>query len=370
VRIALTAMLVLALGASPATADETVLAPTAFNVDGGSVTTPALEAGAQYRLESGGTFQEVGPNITFDHDAAYCYDDDSTSPICEGDPSLSNTGLWAGYAGFGEEPFYKLEGEAPAYTPTHRYFTRFTAVRDAPLRLVANTPEVGRDYPGQLAVALYKVGNSSCARSLRACTSPFADPKPGERVVYPRPAADAAELFPGPAIGRKVKSASIDVDTFSLDIFAVVPDDDAAGKADVICGTFYLGAHWRELLTVSAPPPKFTTCAAAVGAVLHRCRELKQQRGGPGLCGGDTRRAAHIASGACGTKAIRFQGQPKAKLRLSCKPIGPGVRVTIRPRKKKGRLRKVLGAHPSLVIGSSYAETSQTETGVTWRVRR
>jgi hypothetical protein len=364
-------VLVLALGAAPAAADETVLPPTAFDVDGGSVTTPALEAGAQYRLESGGTFQDVGPNVAFDHDAAYCYGDDNPSPICEGDPSLSNTGLWAGYSGSDAAPFYRLEGAAPAYTDTHRYVTRFTASQNAPLRLLANTPEVGHEYPGQLGVALYKVSGASCAGSLRACTSPFAEePTPGQRIVYPRPAANATDTALGPSINRKVKSASIDVDTYSLDIFAIVPDDAALENADVICGTFYLGAHWRELLTVSAPPRKFTTCAAAVGAVLQRCQELKQQRGGPGLCGGDTRRTAHIASGACGTKAIRWQGGPKSKLKLRCKPIGPGVRVYVKPRKKHARLRKVLGAHPRLVLGSSYAETSQTEIGVTWRLRR
>ena len=369
-RIVLAAMLVLAFGAAPARADETVLGPTAFDVDGGSVTTPALEAGAQYRLESAGTFQDVGANITFDHDAAYCYGDDNPSPICEGDPSLSNTGLWAGYAGSDAEPFYELEGDAPAYAASHRYYTRFTATQSAPLRLLANTPDVGHGYPGQLFVALYKVSGPSCTGRFRACTSPFADPKPGERVLYPRPAADAAELFPGPQLGPKVKSASIDVDTYSLDIFAVVPDDDSLNKADFVCGTFFLGAHWRELMTISVPPPKFTTCTAAVGAVLNRCRELKQQRGGPGLCGGDTRRAAHIASGACGTKAIRWKNGPKAKLKLRCKPIGPGVRVIIKARKKHRGLRKVLGDHPSLVIGSSYAETTQTQTGVTWRLKR
>ena len=150
-------MLGAGLALAPAAyAEETVQPLTSFDVNGGSVTTPTLVAGRRYRLEVGGTFQEIGPNVTFDHDSAYCYGDNNPTPICRGDESLSQTGLWARYGSDSAGPFYELSpADPPAYSSNHLYDTTFVAAQSAPLTLLANTPELNRDYVGQLAVALY-----------------------------------------------------------------------------------------------------------------------------------------------------------------------------------------------------------------------
>lgn len=372
--ILLTVLFVLA--AAPAFADETVLGPTAFDVDGGSVTTPALEKGAEYRLESGGTFQEVSANATYDHDAAYCYSDNAPTPICRNDPSISKTGLWAGYAGSDARPFYELESTTPpAYASSHRYTTRFTAAQSAPLRLLANTPEVGREYPGQLLVALYKVtAPAPCSRGTRACGSPFTPldeaPKPGQKVIYPRPAAEATELARGPDLSKAVKSLTVDVESpeRNLDVYSVVPDDDSARSAFYLCFYFAFNA---EIKTLVRAEETIGSCAGAVGAVLTRCKELKRERGGPGLCGGPARRRARAAASGCPTGAIRpTKSSRKSRLKATCTPTANGVRLSLRPRRKRDRLRKLLGKHPDLVLGASYASTAESTVAVTWRLRR
>jgi hypothetical protein len=357
-------MLGLVMTASPAAADETVLAPTAFNVDGGSVTTPALVAGSTYRLDVGGTFQEVGPNITFDHDAAYCFSDNATIPICKGDPSLSQTALFAGYGGSNMSPFYELAGPPPPYAESHRYALTFTAGQSAPLEFRANTPELNRDYPGQLAVAVYRVTTppNTCPRSAVAFTSQCAGgaatplthvPKSGETVSYAKPAPGDVAVANGPPIPKNADKAIIrikDPQTFVV----------AADVINSACFFAYLESDFRDIF--HGKPSAFEQCKKVMNDVLFRCAQLKVQRGGPGLCGGPgtTGRAA----AGCPHATV---SPGKAKARLSCQRTADGIQLSLTPRKGRS-LRKAIGKRPKFVFGAAIGGSLPERLEVTWQI--
>lgn len=363
----LMAMSVLVAAAAPAAADETVLAPTTFNADGGSATTPALEAGSTYRLDVGGTFQEVGPNITFDHDAAYCFSDNATIPICRGDESLSQTALFAAYQGSSFAPFYELGGGAPPYAASHRYGLTFTAGQSVPLVFRANTPEVGREYPGQLAVAVYKVVATTPPPSCRsaaalafasACDAPptplTETPEDDEEVSYAPPPPGSIEAARGAAIPRKARKALVDVDDPLGTILAV------QNLSDDVCLFAFVDTEFKDLIGRNSTS-SFSGCKKAVQDILFKCITLKVQRGGPGVCGGP---AARAAAGGCLSATVSAS---KAKATARCRATATGIRLTLKPRKGK-TLRKALGRQPKFIFAAPVGAAIPPRVNVTWRV--
>jgi hypothetical protein len=358
--------------------DETVQPPTAFDVDGGSVTTPALIAGRTYRLEVGGTFQVITPNITFDHDAAYCFDDDASMPICQGDPSTSQTALFAGYEGSSASPFYELAGDAPPYASSHRYTIIFTAGQSKPLRLSVNTPELNYEYVGQLAVALYLQpqagGGGSCMRSTQsACDDPdplTAIPGLGETMVYAAPDNGEVVEAKGPTIPRKAKGLVLQ--GFEPDgvepVYGVEPSLKNRADGVRLCYMLSVDAGYSFMTRQGAWVGGFRTCVDVVAQILAHCQSLKEKRGGNGPCGTPPSRAA---AARCPATIVRHASRPKA--RMTCRRTGERFTVTVRPARKGVSLRKVLGKRPSLVIGSPVGGTPvgpDDRLEVTWRVRR
>lgn len=363
-RLALALVLVWLAAPSAARADTLIQPATAFQVDGGSVTTPALEAGQRYRLIAFGTFQEVGPNITYDFDSVYCFGDDATIAQCRDEPFQTNNSLWAEYEGSDGAPFHQLSGAVPTYDASHRYEIAFTAAQGVPLRLYAHLTELDRDYPGQLGVALYRVdGPAPCSRShstRQAGCGPTMgwspnDPPPfGSPVSYVPPANGEAIRVKGPVIPKQAESTTVIVKSKSAEeIVAADIKTEVARNALTLC-VLSSGAVAMSTRTMRTVESQIGQCVLAVLRVLQRCEELKA-RGGPGICGGPkVRQATASKNGGCGSRVLvlkRRRNSPRPPLRVKCKSTPAGRAVTFSEKPGGPNLRRALGKRPRLVFG-------------------
>jgi hypothetical protein len=334
--------------------EQTVVDPTSFDVATGDVTTPALEAGRTYRLLVGRTFNEVGPNVTFTHDAAYCFDDNSTIGICRGDPSPSDVALFAGYEGSSASPFYELAGtDPPAYADTHFYELFFVAGQSRSLRFSVNKPDVDRDYQGHLELALYL---EPAGAGPAAATPLDHTPASGEPVSYPVPPNGKTEVAKGPEIPNgEARVRMVAGGGPGELLLGMEPGRENNEHAKTLCAFAYLGGVYDDAVS-STPLDDYRRCRQAVAAVLARCELLRATRKGPGVCGGPTRRTAITSQQGCTTAVVGLKGSKhRPRLRARCSVSATGTTVTLRPRRKHGKLRKVLGRHIKLVMGSPVA---------------
>lgn len=349
-------------GPAAARADTEIQAPTAFNVDGGSVTTPALEAGKTYRLVAFGTFQEVGPNITYDYDAVYCFGDNATIATCRDEPFQTNNSLWAEYQGASGAPFHQLAGSVPAYDSSHSYSITFTAAASTPLRLYAHLTELNRDYPGQLGVALYRIdGPAPCSgRAFMplqvgcgpTVAQPYDEPPAmGTTASYLPPANGTAVTIVGPPVPKKADSITAIVkSTSDQELLVTKLKEQAAVNAFHLCfitgGSVYLNQGGFD------GEAHIGNCLKVTLKVLERCAELKVSRGGPGICGGPSRRTATAAANGCASRMLKLRkktGRPA--LRVKCAVTAAGLSISYTDKPGGPSLRKALGTNPSVAVG-------------------
>jgi hypothetical protein len=192
-------------------------------------------------------------------------------------------------------------------------------------------------------------------------------------MVYSVPENGEVVEAKGPTLPRKTKGLVLQ--GFEPDagepVYGIQPSQKQLSQGEKLCYLLSLEDAYGFITRSGAWVSKFRTCKQVVAQVFAHCAALKEQRGGEGLCGTPTKRTAHTAATRCPAGIVRLGGTAKA--RISCRRSGSRFTATVRPRRKGGSLRKVLGKRPSLVIGSPVDGTPvgpDDRLEVTWSVRR
>jgi hypothetical protein len=198
------------------------------------------------------------------------------------------------------------------------------------------------------------------AHAALACTVPkklpltpiTTRPRAGVKTSYAAPQDFTHPVtIPGVAIRPNDVSATVEIG-MSRDSFKLLNDDDFAAAVENgeisnqnidtgarICAVEYTDVRLR--LDVSARLQKFVRCVSAVAQILQRAEKLHQKP-----------KPAIDAAAACRVAFARLKGaRHAARVRVTCARTSAGIRITIRPTDRGRKLRSVIGASPSLIIG-------------------